>query len=116
MKDRHYTRDTVETPEVLGNLIIAAFDENCEEIFPVQGQKLPFRQFKHKLVFNHIGYGDLRYNLSWDWLMPVVHKCLTICKAKMLNEWENQFTQSFKSLSLDEMYNTTISFINNIQE
>ena len=58
----------------------------------------------------------LEYHKSWDWLMPVVHKCLTICKAKMLNEWENQFTQSFKSLSLDEMYNTTISFINNIQE
>lgn len=53
----------------------------------------------------------LFFTKEWNWLMPVVHKCLLICHENMLNEWENGFADAFLSRSIDTMVKEIISFI-----
>lgn len=54
---------------------------------------------------------NLLFTKEWNWLMPVVHKCLLICHENMLNEWENGFADAFLSGSIDVMVKEVISFI-----
>ena len=55
--------------------------------------------------------GYVKYNSSWEWLMPVVHKCLKICHENMLNEWENSFADKFLSCDIKMMYKEADEFI-----
>ncbi len=52
-----------------------------------------------------------RYHSSWDWLMPVVHKCLYLCHDNMWNEWENSFADKFTACFIDSLYKETVEFI-----
>lgn len=55
----------------------------------------------------------LFYNSSWDWLMSVVSKCLTI-NEKELDEWEYYYTQiddSFFVVEITETYAKVVNFI-----
>ena len=52
-----------------------------------------------------------KYHTSWDWLMPVVHKCLSVCHNEMLNEWEESFADKLFTLSIESMYQETVEFI-----
>lgn len=59
-----------------------------------------------KAICNYV-----KYHSSWDWLMPVVHKCLEICNEEMLNEWEASFSDKFFTCAIEPMYNEVIEFI-----
>lgn len=70
------------------------------------------------LIAEFMGYkrgGELQhylhYNERWDWLMPVVHKCLGICHDLMLNEWEQSFADEFLGTDIIALYKETIEFI-----
>lgn len=54
---------------------------------------------------------QLKYDSSWEWLMPVVGKCLEVCHEEMLNEWENSFADVFLSTSFDLMFKEVTQFI-----
>ena len=60
---------------------------------------------------NHRAEVDLHYHSDWNWLMPVVFKCLEICHNEMLNEWENGFSDSFFSRDINCMYSEVVRFI-----
>jgi hypothetical protein len=53
----------------------------------------------------------LQFIYEWNWLMPVVHKCLGICHKNMLNEWENSFADAFLCGDINVMVKEVISFI-----
>ena len=53
----------------------------------------------------------VKYATSWEWLMPVVHKCLAICHERILNEWEASFADKFMACSLKSLYDEVIAFI-----
>lgn len=53
----------------------------------------------------------LKYNWSWDWLMPVVHKCLAICHENMWNEWEAGFSDALFTCHINGMYKEAVEFI-----
>lgn len=54
---------------------------------------------------------EMKYDTSWDWLMPVVHKCLVICNDLMLDEWEGGFSDAFLSCSIATLYKKVTDFI-----
>ena len=55
-------------------------------------------------------YSNAKYDTSYDWIMPVVNKCLAICHAEMLNEWEESFTDAFLSMSIDRLHDEAFKF------
>lgn len=60
--------------------------------------------------------GDEEYHTSWDWLMPVVTKCLTSLRDGVhmnviASYWERKFARAFNELTIESMYNTTVAFI-----
>lgn len=54
---------------------------------------------------------ELSFHNDWNWLMLVVHKCLTIAHEEMLNEWENSFADVFLAASIDIMYKEAVDFV-----
>ena len=65
----------------------------------------------HNTEYQSATVDEMRFNVSWDWLMPVVHKCLGICHEGMIDEWENSFADEFLSCSIEVLYNETVAFI-----
>jgi hypothetical protein len=61
---------------------------------------------------NEIQVEPAKYHSSYDWLMPVVNKCLKICHDNMLNEWENSFADKFMTAAFEPLYNEAVEFIN----
>jgi hypothetical protein len=53
---------------------------------------------------------DLKYHTSWDWLMPVVEKCLRI--GDNTDEWDNIF-DALSLLSINAVYEEVVEFIKN---
>lgn len=53
----------------------------------------------------------VKYSTSWDWLMPVVHKCLGMCHELELNEWEISFSDKFFSCDIRVMFDEVVEFI-----
>ena len=52
---------------------------------------------------------DMRFHESWDWLMPVVEKCLT-----ELNDEDNYYSMLHDALftiNIDEVYQSVINYI-----
>ena len=64
---------------------------------------------KEKVIKNICKYS--KYDSDWNWLVPVVFKCLEICHNEMLNEWENGFSDSFFSRDINCMYSEVVRFI-----
>lgn len=56
-------------------------------------------------------YEQCKFHSDWNWLIPVVFKCLEICHNEMLNEWENGFSDSFFSRDINCMYSEVVRFI-----
>ncbi len=78
------------------------------------GKYIPDNEY----VFSHFIIGGVvrepsyvKYNSSWDWLMPVIEKCLIYCHENMLNEWENGFSDSFLSANFNVLFKITTQFI-----
>ena len=100
-----------------GNKIIAEFMELETEIFSdnntTRGEysKQELNYYYHGTLDRIIDQGwfeahELSYNLSWDWLMPVVSKCA------ILNNEEN--FEPFKDiceLNIDDTYKAVVEFI-----
>lgn len=51
---------------------------------------------------------DLKYHLSWDWLMPVVEKCKSI--NNKCQQWHAIFS-SLQLLKIDIVYKAVVGFI-----
>jgi len=83
--------------------------------------------FKDSLASLHQGkinvsrdvYEQARYHKSWDWLMPVVEKCLE--KHNNLIDGRNivvtpyaQIVEGLKVASLKETYNAVVEFIKSL--
>jgi hypothetical protein len=74
-----------------------------------------YELYKAGLPFAYGAMGNGTYNpkfdTSWDWLMPVVKKCLAICHEEMLNEWENYFCDIFLACDVLLMHKAVTEFI-----
>ena len=53
---------------------------------------------------------ELQYHTSWDWLIPVVDKCLSQSDDTMLEQW-TAVRESLSSCNIDEVYEAVIKFI-----
>ena len=51
------------------------------------------------------------YHSSWDWLMPVVQKCIKYCHDNMLEEWEQSFSDKFMICDIKALFNEVVKFI-----
>ena len=56
-------------------------------------------------------YDNLYFDISYDWLIPCVWKCLIISHNEMLNEWEDSFVDKISSCSFMLIYKEIIEFI-----
>jgi hypothetical protein len=78
------------------------------------------RANKNPYISSADGYTeeDLQYHLSWDWLMPVVNKCLNIYHIKQMNDDLNfKFYDSMGDIK--KTYKAVVEFIkeyNNTKE
>tara|TARA_Y100000004_G_scaffold163617_1_gene193121 strand:+ start:403 stop:876 length:474 start_codon:yes stop_codon:yes gene_type:complete len=52
----------------------------------------------------------LQYKYSWDWLMPVVDKCLSQSDDTMLEQW-TAVRESLSSCNIDEVYEAVVKFV-----
>jgi len=79
----------------------------------------------NKIIAEYMGYDDTghlcqwEYHSSWDWLMPVVEKCLE--KHNNLIDGRNivvtpyaQIVEGLKVASLKETYNAVVEFIKSL--
>lgn len=57
---------------------------------------------------------ELKYHSSWDWLMPVVNKCLNIYHVEQMNDDLNfKFYDSMGNINTT--YNVVVEFINQLK-
>jgi hypothetical protein len=56
---------------------------------------------------------ELKFHSSWDWLMPVVHKCRleSRCEYDEDDNW-NEIHWSLEECNLDKTYKAVVQFIN----
>lgn len=68
---------------------------------------------KVNYYFNSSWYEEheLSYNVSWDWLMPVVEKCL-IGEAEREDFIYQDIYDGLTNISLSRTYNAVVEFIN----
>ena len=64
-----------------------------------------------KKTFFRTGEEVYFYHTSWDWLMPVVDKCLCQSDDTMLEQW-SAILHSLPSCNIDEVYDAVVEFIN----
>ena len=51
---------------------------------------------------------ELKYHTSWDWLMPVIEKCVRT--GDDTDKWDNIFN-ALTTLSIKEVYEAVVEFI-----
>lgn len=103
----------METTE--GNKLIAKFMEVTNEISDLY--YLP--QFGHyfnsygNIEFNEVFRStELKYHSSWDWLMPVVEKCLTISVESEEYEIHYAFIHNaLWSINIKSVFDEVVEFI-----
>ncbi len=59
----------------------------------------------------HSSDSDMRFHTSWDWLMPVINKCLNIYHIEQMNDDLN-FTFYDAMGNIEETYQAVVEFIN----
>jgi len=74
----------------------------------------PFNEVTDATLYN-VSHGtfelsELRYDVSWDWLMPVVQKCIRT--GDNTDEWDNIF-DALSLLSINAVYEEVVEFIKN---
>ena len=60
------------------------------------------------------GTDELKFNTSWDWLMPVVAECLRII-GEGNEEWDAQYeniNDTFYQVQINQTYKAVLDFIN----
>jgi hypothetical protein len=99
MKDNQLIAEFMELPLVPCN--IATEDGDVTE------------GYWHPKVSMPCTIDGLRYKYSWDWLMPVVHKCRleSRCEYDEDDNW-NEIHWSLEECNLDKTYKAVVQFIN----
>ena len=86
-------------------------EHNNKLIAEFMGCTHPFNNVTDATLYN-VSHGtfelsDLRYDVSWDWLMPVIHRCFDVAE-------DGQMSDIMHYLQVAEMgdtYNAVIEFI-----
>jgi len=81
------------------------------------GSKHPTIEDMYRLPHADVYWGELRYDYSWNWLMPVVEKIETISGKLPTHvgnipndeDWESN---NFLSTNIEETYKAVVEFIN----
>lgn len=92
------------------NILLAKFLGWEEQTDPTERWFGAFRTLEG-IVHKNTNVEPLLFHNDWNWLMPVVHRCLLIAYNEMLHEWENSFADVFLSASIDIMYKETVDFV-----
>lgn len=59
-------------------------------------------------------HGQLKYHLSWDWLMPVVQKIGDDYYNTPFDETYSKLTEQYENIwTIEDTYNAVVEFINN---
>ena len=66
-------------------------------------------------------FDELQYHTSWDWLMPVVEKCLEmhnnlIDGRDVIDTSYSSIAQALQVVSLKETYQAIVEFINQLNK
>ena len=61
--------------------------------------------WEHSIVLD---ISDAKYHESWDWLMPVIEKCVRT--GDDTDKWDNIFN-TLTTLSIKEVYEEVVEFI-----
>lgn len=108
-----------------GNKLIAAFIGwklvclNPDE--PEEDHYVEYHRFDYKgeVVETHSG-GDswcwskgqtIPFHSSWDWLMPVVEKCYSLCNDGKNPDMEVKLSEALLSCDIDELHAAVVQFI-----
>jgi hypothetical protein len=98
------SKDAIETSKqdniIMNNILIAEFMGLDTEVF-----NSGLLNYNH----NNVWYEEheLSYNVSWDWLMPVIHKCFDVAE-------DGQMSDIMHHLQIAEMgdtYDAVVEFI-----
>ena len=54
-------------------------------------------------------HGQLKYHLSWDWIMPVINKCFDVAEDGQMID----IMHHLQVAEMDSTYDAVIEFINN---
>lgn len=61
-------------------------------------------------AINHYSIDELKYDSSWDWIMPVVEKIDKVCGID-LHEWDNSVNEALITKNINIVYREVIAFI-----
>lgn len=83
------------------NKLIAEFMELPTEVFKSGKVNYYFREFNSGTWYEE---HELSYNVSWDWLMPVIDKCYQEHMSKHIAD-------AVMTCDIDEAYKVVVEFI-----
>ena len=93
---------------IKNNILIAKFMDLDWEQF------LPIRNVNYLVNGNYYEAHELAYNISWDWLMPVIEKCL-VGEAEQSEEISNttikNIYEGICNQNISFAYKSVIEFI-----
>ena len=95
------------------NKLIAEFMELPTEVFNCGNLNYYFKEFNSGTWYEE---HELSYNISWDWLMPVVEKCLEkhnnlIDGRDVIDTSYPSIAQALEVVSLKETYKAVVEFV-----
>tara|TARA_Y100001972_G_C7458966_1_gene234348 strand:+ start:261 stop:572 length:312 start_codon:yes stop_codon:yes gene_type:complete len=74
------------------------------------GSKHPKHEDMYRLPHEDVYWGELAYDYDWNWLMPVVHKCINIYHIEQMNDDLNfKFYDSMGDI--ETTYKAVVEFI-----
>jgi hypothetical protein len=56
-------------------------------------------------------HGVVLYKVSWDWLMPVVEKCLILTCDNDWHEWDLSIAETLRAVDKKTVYEEVVEFI-----
>lgn len=88
---------------IKNNILIAKFMKLDWELF------LPSRNVNYLVNGNYYEAHELAYNISWDWLIPVILKCFEVAEDCEMSDIMHNLQVAEKT----DTYITVIEFIKN---
>ena len=56
-------------------------------------------------------YEDLKYNLSWDWLMPVIDEIFNLCLDEQENNELGDITHALVDINIQKTHEAVVKFL-----